>query len=413
MDMLYRCCAGADVHKRTVEVCVRRAEDGSRLRVTTRQFGTMTRHLLALADWLASEGVTHVAMESTGVYWKPIYNILEERGIEVILVNARHVKKVPGRKTDVSDCQWLAQLLQMGLLRGSFIPERSLRELRDLTRHRAQLVGEHTRVTNRIHKTLQDANIKLASVATDILGVSGRAMIKAMIEGNEDASEMAGLARGKLRAKTGQLQEALVGRLTEHHRFMLRMLMNHLHSLEDQIGRFDSRIDQCIKPYQDAVDHIDPVPGIDERVAQNIIAEIGADMSRFPTAAHLSSWSGICSGNDESAGKRRSGRTTKGNRWLRAALVQAAWAASHSKTSYLAAQYRRLAPRRGKKRALIAVGHSMLVIIYQLLSKRCDYEDLGPNHFDRIDPARVARHCVKRLHDLGYRVTLEPIDNAA
>ncbi len=407
MDTLFQCCAGLDVHKKTVTAHVRRIDDGNRLHVETREYGTMTGDLRRMAAWLAGWGVSHVVMESTGVYWKPVYNVLDTGRFEVWLVNARHVKQVPGRKTDVEDSEWLAKLLQHGLLRPSFVPTRRQRELRDLTRHRVHLVDEKTRIANRIHKTLEDANVKLGAVATDILGVSGRDMINAISAGNTDVDAMATMARGRLRAKIPQLREALQGEVREHHRFLLRALMDQLAFLERQIDELQSRIDRLLQPEESAIQRLGQVPGIDRVAAQSVLAEIGTQMDQFPSAAHLSSWAGLCSGNHESAGKRRSGRTTKGNRWLRRTLVQCAWAASHAKDSYLAAQYRRLASRRGKKRALVAVAHSILVIVYHMLRDHRDYIDLGADHFDRLRPDRLTRYFVHRLEQLGHRVTLE------
>lgn len=399
-------CAFLDVHKQTVEATVRILE-GQRVRQDTRRWGTMTADLEALADWMAAQGVTQVGMESTGVFWKPIYNILESR-FTVILVNARHLKQVKGRKSDVRDSQWGAQLLQFGLLRPSFIPPRWQRELRDLTRHRSQLVAEQTRVANRIHKELEDANLKLGSVVTDILGVSGRAILHALIEGEQDAVKLANLAQGRLRGKIPELERALQGRITDHHRFMLRLLWEELEALDELMAKLEKRIAEVTRPYASQIEQMDPVPGVDRRVAEVVLAEVGPDLSPFPTHAHVSSWSGMSPGSDESAGKRRSGRTTKGNRWLRAALVQAAWAASHTKDTYLAAQYRRLVGRRGKKRALVAVGHSILVILYHLLKDGTPYSELGGNYFDRLQPERLTRYHVRRLEQLGHKVTLEP-----
>jgi transposase len=399
-------CAFLDVHKQTVEATVRILE-GERVRQDTRRWGTMTADLEAMADWMAAQGVTQVGMESTGVFWEPIYNILESR-FTVILVNARHLKQVKGRKSDVRDSQWGAQLLQFGLLRPSFIPPRWQRELRDLTRHRSQLVAEQTRVANRIHKVLEDANLKLGSVATDILGVTGRAIIRALIEGEEDGTKLANLAQGKLRNKLPELRQALQGRLTDHHRFMLRQLWDELEALEKLMAKLQERIAEATRPYASQIQRMDPVPGVDRRVAEVVLAEVGPDLSPFPTDAHVSSWSGMSPGSNESAGKQRSTRTTKGNRWLRAALVQAAWAASHSKNTYLAAQYRRLVGRRGKKRALVAVGHSILVILYHLLKDETPYSELGGNYFDRLQPERLTRYHVRRLEQLGHKVTLEP-----
>lgn len=304
MDNVLRCCAGLDVHKKTIATCIRRLDDEGRIHQQVRTFGTMTHQLLQLRDWLSSWGVTHVAMESTGVLWKPVFNILEDK-FELLLVNAAHLKHVPGRKTDIKDCQWIAQLLQCGLLKNSFVPDRSQRELRDLTRHRAQLTAEHTRVANRIHKTLEDANIKLASVASDVLGVSGRAMIKSMIRGEDDSTKLAELAKRRLRGKIPQLREALVGRVTDHHRFMLRTLMDHLEYLERTIEDLDIRIRDLSAPFADAIDRLKEVPGLDQRAIENILAEIGTEMKQFPSAGHLASWTGVCPGNDESAGKQK------------------------------------------------------------------------------------------------------------
>lgn len=413
MEPIITCCAGLDVHKETIQACVRRIEPDRTLHTQTRQWSTMTGDLNRMADWLAGQGVTDVAMESTGVFWKPIYNILEGR-FKVMLVNPRDLRHVAGRKTDVKDCQWIAQLLQFGLLRPSFVPARSQRVLRDLTRQRTQLVAEKTRIANRIHKTLEDANIKLSSVATDILGASGRDMIRALLAGERDPNTLAELARQRLREKIPELRQALEGHFTDHHRFLLQLQWDHLRHLEQLIEQLDQKIEELTRPFQPIIRRMDEVAGIDRRVAEVVLAEVGSEVSVFPTARQLTSWTGICPGNNESAGKRKSGKTTKGNRWLRQALVQAAWAASHEKNSYLAAQYRRLVGRRGKKRALIAVAHSLLVIIYHLLKDpTCRYQDLGSDYFDRLDPERTIRQLVKRLERLGHRVILEPLNNAA
>ncbi len=405
MRILHECCAGLDVHKDTVAVCALWVDRDGECRENIGTFGTMTRDLLALSDWLAERRVTHVAMESTGVFWKPIFNILEG-SVEVLLVNARHIKQVPGRKTDVKDCQWIAQLLQHGLLKGSFIPDRPQRDLRDLTRHRAQLVSEHTRVSNRIHKVLEDANIKLGSVASEVLGVSGRAMIQSLLAGEQTPEQMAELARGRLRKKTEQLAAALEGHVTEHHRFMLRTLWDHLTYLEETLARLDRRIEDQMRPFEAEVQRLATIPGVQEQVARALVAEIGTDMAPFPSAMHLTSWAGLCPGNNESAGKRKSGRTTKGSRWLRRCLSQAAWAASHTKDTYLSAQFRQIARRRGKKRAIIAVAHSILVIAYHILHNGTSYQDLGADHFDRLRPDRLKRYYVRRLQALGYEVAV-------
>lgn len=406
MENLFLCCAGLDLHKELVEACVRRMEPNGHLHQQTRRWGTMTQDILMMADWMAAQGITHVAMESTGVYWKPIYNILESR-FTVLLVNARHLKQVPGRKSDIRDCQWIAQLLQHGLLKGSFIPPLSQRELRDLTRHRTQLVEEKTRTSNRIEKVLEDANIKLGSVASEVLGVSGRAMIQALIEGEKDPTQMADLAQRQLRGKIPELQKALEGHVTEHHRFLLRLLWKQLTQQEALIVELEAKIEEATHRFAGEIERLDAVPGIDRRVAEVVLAEVGADTQPFPTHRHLAAWAGMSPGNEESAGKRQKRRITPGNRWLKRTLVQAAWAASHTKNSYLASQYRRLVGRRGKKRALIAVGHSILVILYYLLKERTQYADLGADFFDRLEPQRLTRYYVKRLERLGHKVTLE------
>ncbi len=412
MDILYRCCAGLDVHKKTVVACVRRIDAAGQVYQEIRTFGTMTCDLLALSDWLAEQGVEQVAMESTGVYWKPVFNILEGR-LAVMLVNAQHIKQVPGRKTDVKDCAWIAQLLQHGLLRASFVPPPPIRELRDLTRQRAQLVAEKAMGANRIQKVLEDANIKLASVATDVLGVSGRDMLEAIIAGEDDAEKLADKARKRLRNKIPALQTALQGRVTEHHRFQLRLLLDHVTHLEELIGRLGARIEEVILPFAEAVERLTTIPGVEQRAAETVIAEIGPNMEQFPTADHLASWAGMCPGNNASAGKRKSGRTTKGSRWLRQMLTQAAWAASHTKDTYLAAQYRRLAARRGKKRALVAVGHTLLVIMYHLLKNHTTYQELGGDFLERLEPDQQTRQLVKRLEKLGHSVILQPKEGVA
>lgn len=412
MKILYPCCAGLDVHKASVVACALWVDADGECRKDIRTFGTMTGDLLGLSDWLAERSVTHVAMESTGVYWKPVFNILEGT-FEVLLVNARHIKQVPGRKTDVKDCDWIAQLLQHGLLKGSFVPERSQRDLRDLTRHRAQLTSEQTRVANRVQKVLEDANIKLGSVASNVLGVSGRLMIQAILDGQHDPAQMAELAKGRLRKKRDELGAALEGHVTDHHRFMLRTLWDHLQHLEKLVAALDARIEELMRPFEHEIAQLVTIPGVQAQVAYGLIAEIGTNMDQFPTAAHLASWAGLCPGNNESAGKRKSGKTTKGNRWLRRCLSQAAWAASHTKDTYLSAQYRQIAKRRGKKRAIIAVAHSILRIVYHLLSTGAIYQDLGGDYFDRLRPERLRRYYVKRLQKLGYNVELHAATTAA
>jgi transposase len=411
MDTLYADCAGLDVHKDTVVVCVRH-HDKRRVRQEVRTFSTMTRDLLALSDWLVAEGVTHAAMESTGVYWRPVYNLLEGH-CQLLLVNAQHIKQVPGRKTDVKDCEWIAQLLQHGLLRGSYVPPQPIRELRELTRQRTQLVAQKASVANRIQKVLEDANLKLGSVASDVLGKSGRAMLTALIAGETDATKLADLALRRMRQKIPQLQLALTGRVTEHHRFLLKLLLDEVTALEGFMERLETRIEQVMIPFAEAVQRLITIPGIERRAAEKVIAEIGTDMKVFASAHHLASWAGVSPGNNRSAGKQRSGRTTKGNRWLRQVLVQAGWAAVHQKNCYLAAQYRRLAGRRGKKRALVAVAHSLLVIIYHMLSRGTTYQELGADHFDRTNKERLTRHLIKRLESLGNDVVVKPTGQVA
>ena len=374
MEILYHCCAGLDVHKKSVVACIRRLGPDGQAEELVRTFGTMTGDLLELADWLAAHAVVHVAMESTGVYWKPVFHLLEDR-FQILLVNAQHIKQVPGRKTDVKDCQWIAQLLQHGLLRASFVPPQPIRELRDLTRQRSQLVGERASVSNRIQKVLEDANIKLSSVASEVLGVSGRAMIAALIGGETEPDRLADLARRRLRGKIPQLRQALKGHVTDHHRFMLRTLMDHVGHLDDLIARLDRRIEEVMSPFALAVERLVTIPGVNHRAAEVIVAEIGTDMTKFPSAGHLSSWAGMCSGNHQSAGKRHSGRTTPGDRWLRQVLVQVAWAASHTKKTLLSATYQRWVKRMGKKRALVALGHKILVLIYELLKDQTTYQE--------------------------------------
>jgi transposase len=350
-----------------------------------------------------------ICLESTGVLWKPVWNILDGHDFQLLLVNAKELKQVPGRKTDVKDAQWIAHLLGCGLLKSSFVPERGQRDLRDLTRYRAQLHGEHTRCANRIHKVLQDANIKLSSVASDILGVSGRDMLAALVRGEDDPERMAEMARGTLRKKIPDLKRALRGHVTPHHQFLLDHLLDHLLHLEEQLAHLNERIAEALHPFVDEATfkRLDVIPGVNRDTIENVVAEIGADMSQFPTDEHLASWAGMCPGNEESAGKRKRSRTTKGNVWLRRALAEAAWAAGRTKDTYFQAQYSRLAGRRGRKRAILAVGHSLLTVIYHLLKNpNLEYHDLGGNYFDNLDPIRLRRHLVKRLESLGFEVTL-------
>jgi len=410
MDIIYSNVAGLDVHKKKIFVCVRRVDASRRTKVAgeVRTFGTMTSDLLELLDWLRTMQVTHVAMESTGVLWKPIWNVLEGHDMELLLANPRDLKQVPGRKSDVRDCQWIAQLMQCGLLHKSFVPPRPQRELRDLTRHRAQLVDDHTRIANRIHKVLDDANIKVSSVASDLLGKSGRKMLRALLSGERDPAKLADLAERTLRQKIPTLQRALHGYFTEHHQFQIEHLLHQLEFLEGEIDAYSTRIEERLHPLlpDEAVARLDKIPGVNRRTIENVVAEIGPNMEQFPDADHLSSWGGLCPGNEESGGKRKRTRITQGNRWLKRTLTESAWAGSHSKDSYLAAQFRRLAGKRGKKRALIAVGHTLLVIFYHMLKSPVEYKDLDRDYFDRLHPERLKRYLVKRLEGLGYQVTL-------
>jgi transposase len=407
MDVMYPRCCGLDVHKKTVAACLIMSTEGPEPVKEIRTFRTMTADLLALADWLQEAGCTHVAMESTGVYWRPVYNLLEGQ-FELLVVHAQHIKTVPGRKTDVKDAAWIAELLRHGLLRGSFIPSKPQRQLRELTRYRSTLVQDRARTLNRLQAVLEDANLKLASVVTDIYGVSARAMLEAILAGERDVETLADLARGRLRTKRDQLKEALEGRVTAHHSFLLTEHLSTLEYLDESIARVSGEIDQRLTADQEAIALLDTIPGVGQRAAEILIAEIGSDMSRFPSAKHLASWAGMCPGNHESGGKRLSGKTRKGNRWLRQVLVEIAHVASKTKNTYLAAQYKRIAARRGKKRALIAVGHTVLIIVYTLLTRQQPYQDLGAAYFDQREQHRVERRLVQRLERLGYEVALQP-----
>lgn len=406
MEVVHARCAGLDVHKKTVVACRLTPGSGGEPVREVSSFGTMTRDLLALADWLAAAEVTHVAMESTGSYWKPVYNVLEGQ-FELLVVNARHIKAVPGRKTDVRDAEWIADLLRHGLLRASFIPTRPERELRELTRYRWSLIRERASELNRIQKVLEGANIKLASVASQIAGVSGRAILEALVAGEADPAAMADLAKGRLRDKRDSLEAALTGRMGDHQRFLLRVMLGHLDELDARITALTAEIEARLHPFEPQLAALISIPGVGRRTAEIVLAEVGADMRRFPSARHLASWAGLAPGNDESAGKRRSGRTRKGSPWLRSALVESSFVASRTKT-YLAAQYRRIAARRGGKRAAVAVAHSILVIAYQLLSHQTTYRDLGANYFDERDREHVRRRLVRRLEALGYAVEVSP-----
>ncbi|MCL5108753.1 MAG: IS110 family transposase [Chloroflexi bacterium] len=448
MQVVYERCCGLDVHKKVITACaIVPAVDGKPDK-QIRTFGTMTAALLDLQAWLADLGVTHVAMESTGVYWKPVYNILEGT-FTLLVVNAQHIKAVPGHKTDLKDCEWIADLLRHGLVRGSFIPDKAHRELRELTRYRVALLRERTSETNRLHKTLEGANIKLAAVVTDIRGLSARQMLEAMVEGETDTAALAHMAKGKLRAKIPQLEQALCGSFGAHQRFMVAIHLAHIDHLDETIGLVSAEITARLSthadgpavstplvepaetasqgpdqraaqltstvqsPFERVLANLRTIPGVGQRIAEVLLAEIGIDMSRFPTAGHLAAWAGMAPGHWESAGKRQSGATRKGDPWLRCALVEAAHGVGHSKDNYLSAQYRHLVSKRGKKKAAVAVGHSILVIAYHLIKKGTTYVDLGPNYFDERSRDVVERRLVRRLERLGYNVDLRPIAAAS
>ena len=442
MDVVYPACAGLDVHKKTVVACVCTSTERGIPRKQTRTFSTMTADLLALSAWLTEAGVTHVAMESTGEFWKPLYQVLEG-SFTVLVVNAQHIKAVPGRKTDVRDAEWIAELLRHGLLQGSFIPPQPQRDLRDLTRQRTNLVADRATVVQRLQKVLEWSNIKLASVVSDVMGLSARAMLEASIGGEHDATHLANLAKGRLRSKQADLVRALEGTVRDHQRFMLAQHLAQIDFLEEQIAAFDAEIVDRMSPtlapppvrldaalpvisnvapatdehpenamapisWAEAVALWDEIPGIGPRIAEQLVAEIGTDMTRFPSAAHLASWAKLCPGNHESAGKRLSGKTGQGNRWLRSALIQAAHAAVKVKTSYLGVFYRRLVHRHGVKKTIVAVAHKLLIIAYTLLTKRVHYQDPGLNYLDAKQNNQVVRRLRHRIEQLGYTVNLEP-----
>lgn len=404
MEVLYPRCAGLDVHKDVVVACVRCVTEPKVHEV--RSFGTTTRELLSLSDWLGSHDCTHVAMEATGVYWKPVWHLLEG-GFELVLANAQHIRNVPGRKTDVNDAKWIADLLAHGLIRSSFVPPSQIQEIRDLTRTRKQLVRERSQHTLRIQKVLEDANIKVASVLSDVLGQSGRNRLDAMIQGEDDPERLAALAKGTARKKHAALVEALRGRVTDHHRRMLKLHLELIGALQRAIREVDAAVGKALEPISYAADRLKTMPGVSETVAHVIVAEIGVDMSRFPTAGHLVSWAGLCPRNDESAGKRRSTRVRKSGTWLKTTLVTAAWAAVRTKDSYFRSQFLRLKARRGPKKAILAVASSMLTAAYHMLRNRVPYDDLGSDHFDRLDKSKAIGRLVRRLQQLGCDVEVK------
>lgn len=409
MEILYPRCAGLDVHKDTVVACIRCVSEPVHREVRT--FGTMTAELIELAEWLASHDVTHVAMEATGVYWKPVWHMLED-DLTLVLANAQHIRNVPGRKTDVNDAMWIADLLAHGLIRSSFVPPAQIQDLRDLMRTRKQLVREVSQHALRIQKTLEDANVKVASVLSSVLGTSGRKMLTAIIAGQTDPEVLANMAVGNARKKKADLVEALRGRVTEHHRILLRLHLGLIESLEDALQEIDATVGKALEPIEARAKILTTMPGVSDIVARVIVAEIGIDMSRFPTAGHLISWAGLCPRSDESAGKRRSTRIRKSANWLKTALVTAAWAAARKKGSYLQALFHRLRARRGAKKAIVAVAASMLTAAYFMLRDGVEFRDLGPGHLDRRDQTKTINRLVKRLADLGCEVEVRRPDAA-
>jgi len=411
MDVVYPRCCGLDVHKETVVACVR-VQEGKRAMKEVRTFGTMTGDLVVLSDWLAAHQVSHVAMESTGIYWKPIFNLLET-GFQIILVNAAHIKNVPGRKTDVKDCEWIAELLAHGLLKGSFIPPEPIRDLRDLVRYRKSLIDERVRGVNRLQKILEASNIKLGSVASNVMGASGRAMLEALAKGTTDPGVLADLARGQLRRKLESLRQALEGRFRPHHQYMIGQMLSHLDFLDEAIEDLSREVASRISPFDPVLTLLKTIPGVNQRVGEAIISEIGVDMSRFPDHRHLASWAGLCPGNNESAGKRMSGKVRKGNRWLRRTLIETSWAVCRGGDNYLNAFYHRLCRRRGKKKAAVGVAHAVLVTAYHMMKTGLPFRDLGADYFVRLNEASVKRYSVRRLEALGYKVTLETAQSPA
>lgn len=401
MEVLIERCCGLDVHKKSITACIITPK-GKEIR----SFETLTRRLVDLVDWIKSERCSHVAMESTGDYWKPIYNLLELEELKPLVVNAQHIKAVPGRKTDVKDAEWIAKLLRHGLVQGSYIPNRDQRELREIIRYRRSIIEERTREVNRLQKVLEGGNIKLSSVASNVLGVSGRNMLEAMIQGESDPSILADFAQKKLKAKKEQLKLALEGSLGPHQLLRLEKQLSHIDQLNELITELDEEVERRMSPFAEDLKLLDTIPGVGKRTAEQILAEIGTDMTRFPSAGHLCSWAGMTPGHDESAGKKRSARTRKGNKKLRSALVESARAAGRKKNTYLSAQYHRIAGRRGKNRAAVAVGHSILAIVYVLLTRRQAYKELGFDYFDQRNREMVMNRSIKRLESLGYQVNL-------
>ena len=404
MEVMRERCVGLDVHKKTVTACCITPEGRE-----VRTFGTTTGELMEMADWIMAKECTHVAMESTGVYWKPIYNLLEDEGLELLVVNAQHIKTVPGRKTDVKDAEWIADLLRHGLLKGSYIPDRAQRELRELIRYRKSLIRERASEVSRLQKTLEGANIKLSSVATNIMGVSGRKILEALIGGREDPAVLASLVKGRLKDKRAELEKALEGLFNRHTRFMLAVQLGHIDSLDEAIANLSLEVEGRMRPFEEARRRLETIPGVGRRTAELILAEIGTDMTRFPTHRHLAAWTGLCPGNNDSAGKRKTEHVRKGSPWLKEGLVEAARAAARTKGTYLSSQYHRLAARKGAKRAAVAVAHTMIVIAYHLLLRGTTYQDLGYNYLDERDKSAAVRRAVKRIESLGFRVSLEQV----
>lgn len=407
MDVILQVVAGLDIGKKLILACRRRIDSSRRVSKEIERFGTTTKELRRLCTWLKEWEISHVAMEATGVYWKPIWNVLDGQ-FELMLVNPQHLKKVPGRKTDVKDCDWIAQLVQHGLLRPSFVPPKEIRQLRDLTRMRYKFIREKGSSINRIHKVLEDANVKLGAVASDIMGLSGKSILKALSEGTTNPAELAALGT-RLHATATEISEAVDGHVTEHHRFQLEMLLRHIKELDQIIEKFDEHIVQKISPYEREVGILQTHPAIKQRAAECIIAELGVQMDVFPTEAHLSSWAGVSPGNNESAGKRKNAPTLKGNKWLKRVLTEVSWACARTKGNRLRARYDRLVKRRGKKKAICALSRTNAVIVYRMLKGHSEYQDLGPDFYYRLRPQAIKNYYVKRLQQLGYSVLLEPV----